>query len=76
MNTLQLAKEKAGRPNKRRTGQQPPKWGTPENSLHTAAAADDDDDDDEGTNLVEGLAILLLISGTRFKLAIIVRGSL
>jgi len=74
-----------GRPNKRWTGQHPPKWGTSENSLHTAAAAaaaavaaaaDDDDDFDEGTNLFERFAILLLTIGTRFKLALIVRSSL
>ena len=72
-----VGKRKAGRPNRRWTGQQPPKWGTSENSLHTAAAAavDDDDDDDEGTIMFERLAILLLINGTRFKLAIIVRRS-
>ena len=51
MNTLISAKEKQVEQTEDGQANKPPKWGTPENSLHTAAAAApaDDEDEDEGT---------------------------
>jgi len=50
MNTLISAKEKQVEQTEDGQANKPSKWGTPENSLHTAAAAPaDDEDEDEET---------------------------